>query len=252
MREIKKLELGGSSHIAYAQTGFDSPVSVVFFGGFMSDMNGTKATHIFDYCLANRIGCTVFDYFGHGNSSGEFTEYGIGEWYQNCVDVINALTSGPLVIMGSSMGGWLMLLVAMHHSKRVHGLVGLAAAPDFTEDLNLSTSEWEKIMSTGHVEVRLEGPECRTHIISKRLVEDSKNYLLTNKPELPVECPMILIHGMSDTIVSHQVSLLIAEKVKSENVQVRLVKPADHSLDDPTSLRIMTESLEDLFRSASR
>ncbi|MGN7661442.1 MAG: alpha/beta hydrolase [Anaplasma sp.] len=247
MREVKRLELVGSSHIAYAQTGFRSSVSVVFFGGFMSNMHGTKASYIFDYCLANRIGCTVFDYFGHGSSSGEFTECGIGEWYRNCVDVVESLTSGPLVIVGSSMGGWLMLLVALRHGKRVRGLVGLAAAPDFTESLDLSTSELEEIMSTGHAEVRPEGKGCRSYIISKRLMEDSKNHLLINKPEIAIECPMVLVHGMCDTVVPHHVSLLIAEKVRSESVQVRLIKSGGHDLSDPTSLGIMTESMEDLL-----
>ncbi|MCU7611699.1 alpha/beta hydrolase [Anaplasma capra] len=245
MREVRQLELGGSARISYMQTAFQSPVSVVFFGGFMSDMSSTKASRLFEYCTSHKINCTVFDYVGHGSSSGEFKECAISDWYASCVSVVESLTSGPIVIVGSSMGGWLMLLTCISHGKRVHGLVGMASAPDFTESLGLSEAQHEEILRTGET-VKHSG-DCR-YVITKNLIDDGKNHLLLNKKEIAVECPVVLIHGMDDIVVPYQTSLAIAEKVKSRDVNVCLIKNGDHHLVDKHSLGLMLEAVGGLTR----
>ncbi|AGZ78596.1 hydrolase [Anaplasma marginale str. Dawn] len=242
--EEKRLELGNSSYISYMQTTVQSPVSVVFFGGFMSDMRGTKAQHLFEYCKSHGVHCTVFDYFGHGSSSGEFQECTISDWYASCVSVVESLTSAPLVIVGSSMGGWLMLLTALSHGRRVRGLVGMAPAPDFTESLDLSESQRAEMMRTGKT---VKNTDNCSYVITKKLIDDGKVHLLMNKREIAVECPMVLIHGMDDDVVPYQTSLAIAKKVKSRDVRVHLVKSGTHHLADEHSLGLMLKAVHDLM-----
>ncbi|WP_447581881.1 alpha/beta hydrolase [Anaplasma marginale] len=242
--EEKRLELGNSSYISYMQTTVQSPVSVVFFGGFMSDMHGTKAQHLFGHCESRGVHCTIFDYLGHGNSSGEFQECTMSDWYASCVSVVESLTNAPLVIVGSSMGGWLMLLTALSHGKRVRGLVGMAPAPDFTESLDLSESQHSEVMRTGKT---VKNTENCSYVITKKLIDDGKTHLLMNKREIAVEHPMVLIHGMDDTVVPYQVSLEIAGKVKSGDVRVHLSKSGTHRLTDEHSLGLMLKAVHDLM-----
>ncbi|KDB56523.1 alpha/beta hydrolase [Anaplasma phagocytophilum str. MRK] len=237
MHTEKILRLNDSSYIAYKQLDFGGKVSVLFLGGFMSNMQSTKATAIFDYCMSHKINCTVFDYFGHGNSSAAFKDCTLGCWKQCCDHVVELLTETPLVLVGSSMGGWLALLTALSFPERVKGLVGLAPAPDFTETIDMSEEEKAHLASAGYVELR--SKEDCSHIITQKLLLDGKNHLLLNKPEIPLDCPIVLIHGMADVLVPYQTSVAIAEKVRSNNVEVHLIKDGDHGLHDSKALPIV-------------
>src|SRR6202167_4137976 len=120
--------------IAYHRMAGRAP-GVVFLGGFMSDMNGTKAASLDAFCRARGQAFVRFDYFGHGRSSGEFSAATVGRWTDDALCVLDNLTAGPQVLVGSSLGGWIMLLLAMARPARVKALIGVASAPDFTEDL---------------------------------------------------------------------------------------------------------------------
>ncbi|WP_249549049.1 alpha/beta hydrolase [Anaplasma phagocytophilum] len=237
----KILKLDDSSYIAYKQLDFGGRVSVVFLGGFMSNMQGTKATAIFDYCMSHKINCTVFDYFGHGNSSADFKDCTLSYWKQCCDNVVELLTETPLVLVGSSMGGWLALLTALSFPERVKGLVGLASAPDFTETINMSPEERDHLTFVGHVE--LHSKEDCSYIITQKLLLDGKNHLLLDRAEIPLDCPIVLIHGMADFVVSYQTSVAIAEKVRSNNVEVHLIKDSNHGLHDSKALPIVLGSI---------
>ena len=122
--------------IAYIKKEGVAP-GIVFLGGFMSDMDGTKAVALENYCEERKRSYVRFDYFGHGKSSGKFLEGTIRRWTEDTISVIDQLTKGPQILVGSSMGGWIMLLAALARPNRVSALMGIAAAPDFTETLTI-------------------------------------------------------------------------------------------------------------------
>ncbi len=134
--DIQMITTSDGHTLAYhALAGDSSKPVVLFLGGFMSDMNGTKATALHQWAHVANRSFVRFDYVGHGRSSGVFTDGTIGLWLDNVIHVFDQLTRGPVIVVGSSMGGWLMLLLALKRSQRIHGLVGIASAPDFTEAL---------------------------------------------------------------------------------------------------------------------
>ena len=232
MYSVRHLELERGLRIAYMQTGFKSPVSVVYFGGFASSMHGTKASALFNYCVSKSINCTVFDYLGHGLSDKEFTECTLSDWLLSSRSIMESvLPSGPLVIVGSSMGGWLMLLVAMLYPDRVKGLVGIAPAPDFTE--RLADDERALALKNGKVEHKAEG--C-SYTITGDLLRDASNHLLLQRDCIPVTCPVRILHGMSDTIVDYTISLQVADKLQSDDVVVHLIKSGGHRNDNSEAM----------------
>ncbi|MEO1918421.1 MAG: alpha/beta hydrolase, partial [Paracoccaceae bacterium] len=158
--------------IAYHRTAGDGP-GVVFLGGFKSDMEGTKAFFLEDWAKANGRAFLRFDYSGHGSSSEAFTNGCIGDWAADAMAAIDALTTGPQVLVGSSMGGWISLLVCRARPDRVKGFVGIATAPDFTEAMwaGFNDAQRGEIMEMGQVEMPSEYSDD-PYIITKRLIED--------------------------------------------------------------------------------
>ncbi len=210
---------------------------VVFLGGFMSDMSGTKAVALDGFCRAEGRAYARFDYLGHGASSGAFVDGTIGRWAADAIAVIDAATEGPQVLVGSSMGGWLMLLAALARPERVCGLVGVAAAPDFTEDLvwaGFEPSQRETLMRDGIVELPSDYGDDPTPI-TRALIEDGREHLLLRAP-IALTCPVRLIHGMVDDDVPWRTSIALAEKLESTDVEVSLVKGGGHRLSDPPDL----------------
>nr|WP_245683349.1 alpha/beta hydrolase [Wolbachia endosymbiont of Drosophila incompta] len=160
-----KLFDGNNGHIAYRKLQ-GKKASVVFFGGFASNMDGTKATAIYKFCQENDVALVLFDYFGHGHSSGNFIDYTISDWQKNCAKVMSELTSDKQIIIGSSMGGWLMLLTALQFPEKIAALIGISSAPDFTEDLifkQLSGKQKEELDSKGVIDFTSE--HCTYKII---------------------------------------------------------------------------------------
>ena len=179
-----------------------------------------------------------FDYQGHGQSSGDFNEGSISEWTWDAIDALDQLTDGPQVLVGSSMGGWIMLLVARARPQRIAGLLGLASAPDFTEDLilaELSTAQKAELNANGTVLIPNDYDDEGSYRINKKLLDDGAKQLLLREP-LKLNCPIRLIHGVNDTDVPWSTSIRIMETVTSEDVEVTLVKAGEHRLSEDLDL----------------
>ncbi len=212
---------------------------LVFLPGFMSDMTGEKATMLAAH--AQRLGhaCLRLDYAGHGASGGRFEDGTIGSWTADALEIINQLTEGPIVLVGSSMGGWIALLVARAIPHRLIGLIGIAAAPDFTETLMwpaLSETSRAALLSDGLV--RIPSAYGGEQIITRALIEDGRNHLLLGAP-IPIHCPVRLLHGQLDPDVPWQTALQLAGKLETPDVRITLVKDGDHRLSRPQDLALL-------------
>lgn len=221
-----------------AREGLPGPVTV-FLPGFRSDMEGSKALALESLCRAAGTACLRLDYSGHGASGGAFTEGTIGEWTADALAVIDRVTVGPLLLVGSSMGGWIALLVALARPERVAGLIGVAAAPDFTEVLM-----WDSMMPGERATLRRDGVLMvpsqygEPTPVTLRLIEEGRQHLLMGGP-VAVRCPVRLLHGQRDPDVPWETALRIAERVESGNVEVTLVKDGDHRLSRPGDLGVL-------------
>lgn len=239
--------------IAYHRLEGRNP-GVVFIHGFHSDMTGTKAQALEAHCRATGRAFLRFDLFGHGQSSGRVEDGTIGRWADDAEAVIDQLTSGPQILVGSSLGGWIALLVALRLRQRVAGLVGVAAAPDFTEDLmwaEFSVSQRRQMMETGKVELENCVDPTDPWIIPRQLIVDGRNHLLL-RDAINLECPVRLIQGQQDQDVPWQTALKIAECLATDQVEVTLVKDGDHRLSREHDLARLVDIVEDLAVSLSR
>ncbi|MDD9991707.1 MAG: alpha/beta hydrolase [Rhodospirillales bacterium] len=224
------LKRDGHEAIAYRATAGSTP-GVMFCGGFMSDMTGTKATELEAHCRRTGRACVRFDYAGHGESGGAFRDGTIGGWRDDALAVLDSVACGPQVLVGSSMGGWIVLLLALARPERVAGLVGVAAAPDFTEDLIWTTLDAESrrtLVETGEFVMPCDYGDD-PYPITMGLIEEGRDHLLLRAP-IALGCPIHLLQGMRDEDVPWRTALQIAETVESERVTVELVKDGDHRL----------------------
>ena len=242
------LNLPDDSTITYHRT-YGKPPGVVFLTGFRSDMQGNKALAVENFCKINDQAFVRFDYFGHGESSGKFEHGSISRWLEDTITVIDELTKGPQILVGSSMGGWLMLLAALQRKKRVAGLIGIAAAPDFTEDLikpNLSANQLLDVHKLGYCEVPNNYDEV-PYIVTKELLEDGKHHLLL-RSKISLNIPLRLLHGIEDRDVPWQTALRIMEKFGGDDVEIHYSKNSDHSLSTDRDLKRIFSILERLLK----
>ena len=243
---------GKQSDTEAVKTKAPNTPGVMFLGGFMSDMTGTKATHLQEHCVRQGLGYTRFDYSGHGQSSGKFVDGTIGQWARDAIAVLDEITTGPQVLVGSSMGGWIMLLVALARPECVAGLVGIAAAPDFTEDLmwaQFSEDQQKSIMEDGAlVEPTEYGDDPYT--ITRDLIEDGRKQLLLREP-LNITCPVHLVQGMQDPDVPWQTAIRLTDALVTKDVRVDLIKTGDHRLSEPDQLDVITGHLDDVLAKAT-
>jgi len=222
---------------------------VVFLTGFVSDMTGAKALALEDFCRARGQAFLRFDYFGHGSSSGKFLDGAIGRWKDDAITVLDELTTGPQVLVGSSMGGWIMLLTALARPDRVAGLLGIASAPDFTEDLVFSAftpAQKKALEEDGRVAVPNDYDDGEDYIITRALIEDGRAHLILRGP-IPFERPVRLIHGLEDKDVPWRTSQRISERLTGTDVEVTLVKGGGHRLSEPQDLRRLRAQLDQLL-----
>lgn len=233
--------------IAYHRIPGKSP-GVVFLGGFMSDMTGTKALALEAFCRRRGQGFLRFDYRGHGSSSGRFEDGTIGQWTDDALAAIDQLTTGPQILVGSSMGGWIALLAALQQPARVAGLIGLAAAPDFTEDLIWASFGADKREALARAGVVYEPSEYseRPYGITMRLIEDGRRHLLL-RSVIGLTCPVRLLHGMRDPDVPWQRSLRLADKLVSTDVRTLLIKDGDHRLSREQDIALLCRTTEELL-----
>lgn len=234
--------------IAYHRTPGKSP-GVMFLTGFRSDMEGSKALALEAFCRARGQAFLRFDYFGHGASSGDFNDGTIGRWAEDAVFALDTLTDGPQVLVGSSMGGWLMGLAALKRPERIVGLLGIAAAPDFTEDLietELNAKQRAALEKNGAVAI----PNCYDpddpYLITKALIDDGRDHLLLRKP-INLGMPVRLIQGLKDEDVPWQTALKLQEKLISDDVEITFVKDGTHRLSEPHDLDRLTALLASLL-----
>ena len=232
--------------IAYHKTGEKGP-TVVFLGGLKSDMEGTKALFLEDWAKARGQRFLRFDYSGHGESSGAFEDGCIGDWHEDALDAITALTSGPLVLVGSSMGGWQALLLARAIPERIAGMVTIAAAPDFTEDsywAGFSEAQKEALETVGHVE--LPSDYMDPYIVTRRMIEDGRENLVLRSP-LAMPFPVRMLQGTEDEAVSRDVALRLLDHAEGEDIRLGFVKGADHRFSDEACLELIKSSVEEVL-----
>jgi len=231
--------------IAYhASAGSSDWPGVVFFGGFKSDMQGSKALHLETWAQAQGRAFLRFDYSGHGESSGDFTDGCIGDWYQDALDIISAKTTGKQIFVGSSMGGWIALLVARKLPTRVAGLVGIASAPDFTEDsmwTGFDAQQKQELADKG--QVALPSDYGDPYIITQKLIKDGRNHLVLRDP-LPLPFPTRFLQGTDDNDVDQSVALRLLGHASGDNIQLTLVKGADHRFSTAECLNLITCAID--------
>lgn len=232
----------GDTPLAYRKLEGKGP-GVVFLGGFHSDMTGSKAAYLAEWCAARGRAYLRFDYSGHGISGGRFEDCTIGRWADDAANVMAELTKGPQILIGSSMGGWIALLLALRHPERVAGLIGIAPAPDFTEELM-----WAQFPEKIRDEILREGFWMRPsaygadYPITHGLIEDGRRHLILNG-QIALNHPIRLLHGQDDADVPWNYSLRIAERVTSDDVEITLVKGGDHRLSTPENLALLGRTL---------
>ena len=236
----------GGATIAYRRLAGAGP-GIVFLGGFRSDMTGTKALFLEGYCWRQGRAYVRFDYFAHGESSGDFADGTISRWRDDAVAVIDSLTEGPQILVGSSMGGWIMVLAALARPRRVAALVGIAAAPDFTTDLlprRLSEAQRRALYEDGRI-VLPSSFDSAGYLYTRALVEDGDRNLVL-RDAIPLDCPVRLLHGMADESVPWRQSLKLAARLQSRDVTLTLVKDGDHRLSRPEDLALLVAAIEGL------
>ena len=229
--------------IAYERVKGHGP-GIVFLHGLRSDMTGTKAVALADWARRTGRAFLRFDCSGHGLSSGRFEDGAIGDWFEDAQAALDRLTDGPQVLVGSSMGGWLALLLARALPGRVKGLVGIAAAPDFTED-----SMWAQATEAQRAALLRDGFIQRPsdygdapYVITRRLIEDGRAHLVLRDP-LPLPFPVRLLHGTADTDVPLGVALRLMDHAASPDLRLTLVKDADHRFSSPACLALIEAAI---------
>ena len=246
MGRVERLQRPDGNTVAFSRIEGRGP-AVVFLGGFRSDMMGTKAVSLEAWARRTNRAFLRFDYLGHGQSSGRFEDGTIGRWLDDSLAAIDVLTAGNLVLVGSSMGGWLSLLVARARPERLAGLVLIAAAPDFTERMLLKGLSPEDRIALER-DGRLERPSQYSpepSVFTWRLIEEGRHHLLLDEP-LNVPCPVRLLHGQSDPDVPWEYSLQIAKHLKAPEVIVTLIKGGDHRLSAPADIARLIATVEEL------
>ncbi len=244
---VDYLDTSTGRKLAYHKTLGQGP-GVVFLGGFMSDMSGTKAVFVEDWAQSQGRSFVRFDYSGHGQSSGAFPDGCIGDWAEDALEVLSKLTEGPQVLVGSSMGGWIALLLARKMPKRVHALVGIAAAPDFTED-----SMWPGLTDIQRTEILEQGQtrvpnayDDTPYTLTRRLFEDGKTQLVLRTP-LHLPFPVRLMQGTQDDAVTTSVPLHLLDHADCPDMRLTLVKDADHRFSTPACLNMISATLSELL-----
>lgn len=234
--------LADGARIAYRYTCGTGP-ALVFLPGYMSDMAGSKAQAVYAWAQEQGRASLLLDYSGCGLSDGTFAEGTLARWADEVIALVEALVEGPVTLIGSSMGGWLMLLVAEALANRVAGLVGIAAAPDFSEWGYTPDQKAQLASGTTVFEDNPYGPEpTPTHAA---FWQDAQNRVMLERA-INVCCPVHLLHGQRDADVPWEISLKLAGALLSDAVQVTLVKDGDHRLTREADIALLLRTIESL------
>lgn len=242
---LKRLTSPEGRDLAYVYSPGRGPC-IVFLSGYKSDMEGTKAVHLEGWARAQNRTFLRLDYSGHGQSGGVFEDGCIGDWAADAQAVITAVTPGPVVIVGSSMGGWIGCLMVRRLGTKVAGFVGIAAAPDFTEDgfwAGFDDSQKAQILQDG--QVALPSDYGDPYIVTRHLIEDGRKHLVLRSP-LPMPFPVRLLQGTEDTAVTRKTLVGLFDHIDSPNAQMTLVKGVDHRFSDPACLALIERAITDV------
>ena len=249
--DIQKLSRPGLPDLAYVYTesageGKKLPL-VMFCGGYRSDMEGTKALYLEEKCRERGQACLRFDYSGHGRSGGKFKDGTIGQWMQDALDVLNHITpSGPVLLAGSSMGGWIALLMALAWKGTLSGLVGIAAAPDFTEEIysRLSPAQKKQLEETGEISADNDYSDT-PYEFTLKIYNEAKQHLLLDR-ERSIDCPVTLIQGMQDKDVPWETAVKIQKTFKGDLIDIVFIEDGGHRLSRPEDLEVIDREIRAL------
>ena len=237
---------GPNGRLSFRRIAGGAP-SLVWLGGFRSDMSGTKAEALANWAAGAGKAFLRFDYSGHGESEGDFVDGTISNWLEDARAAIETLTSGPLILVGSSMGGWIAALIALAMRERMAGLVFIAPAPDFTEELI-----WNSMNRAAQEELMLEGRlfeespySDEPTIITRKLIEDGRNHLILGGT-IAISCPVRILQGMADNEVSWRHALRFADRLATNDLEMTLIKAGDHRLSKPHEIKRIIASIESL------
>ena len=244
---INYLPLQGDEKIAYKFNKGRGP-TILWCGGLKSTMDGSKATYLHNWAASKNYNFIRFDYFGHGESDGEFRDGTITKWAENIIMVIDELINNDVVLVGSSMGGWTSILAAISRADKVKGLFLIAPAPDFTH--KLVWDQWtdkQKKDSLAGKSIFVSSEYGEDYEYSSRLISDGKDNMVLDS-KINIEVPIRILQGMKDEVVPWHYSYKIIENVKSRNVSYTLIKNGDHSLSTPTDLERLSCELQSLIQ----
>jgi len=244
MTEVQHL-LVGDRRLAYRHRPGRGP-TLMFLPGYLSDMEGGKATALDAWAEREGRSMLRFDYAGCGASAGDFDAQGLADWRDDALAMIDRVAEGPLVLVGSSMGGWLMLLAALARPDRVKGLVGIAAAPDFT-DWGFTEAQKAELRERGRIEEI--SPYSENPYVTTRIFWQSGEQLKLLGADVPIACPVRLLHGTDDADVPWRLSLTMMERLRSADVQAILVKGGDHRLSRPEDIDLLVATVSRLVES---
>jgi len=236
-----------NKRIAYDHLPGSSP-GILFCCGFRSDMTGNKARAIHQHCRTRDWACTRFDYRGHGLSDTDFADCGIGDWIEDAVDVLEQQTSGQQILIGSSMGLWIALQLALQRTERVAAIVGIAGAPDFTEELiwNRLDEKTRGLLQNGGTWMRPNHyDDGEPYPISQQLIESGRPHLVTGST-IKLNCPVRLLHGSADADVPWTYSLKVLEQLNGSDATLTLIKDADHRLSTPREIEVILATIDRL------
>ncbi len=233
--------------LSYHKIAGRSP-AIVFLHGFHSDKDGQKPQYLAQFCKQHDLAFYAFDHSGHGQSEGNFEEGTIGQWRQDTCDMLDHVIQGPVIAVGSSMGGWMALLAALDRAEHIVGMVGIAAAPDFTTRLitpNASPEQHNLLKSQGYfLRPSAYGPP---YPITQKLIEESQNHTVMKNP-IELNIPTVLLHGMRDVDVPYTESIELAGKITGQDVEVILRKMGDHRLSEADDLTCLGQCLERMIQ----
>lgn len=253
--EIHFLTLGhgkDARDIAYsAQPGNPARAGLFWLGGFQSSMNGEKAAALSRWALANDRGCTRMDYSGHGLSGGNFEDGTITRWLEEALGVFENVTRGPQVVVGSSMGGWLALLLAqaLGRENRIAGMVLIAPAWDMTERLIGAhlTDKARSALETDGFFIRPSAYEDSGYMITQKLIEDGRRHLIADA-ELYLGCPVHILHGKRDDDVAWQHGHSLMTQLPQDDVSFTLIPDGDHRLSRAQDLELLMRAIEAILQ----
>ena len=240
--------LRDGAHIAYRKQVGTKNMGVVFLGGFRSDMEGTKAAHLAEWCAQNGYDYLRFDYFGHGASSGNFIDGTLSYWHADVLCILDELTDGAQILVGSSFGGFMALLAALARPVQIAGLLLIAPAIDMTERLIWDDMDEARRAQLAHdgVVYRASEYDSDPYPITQALIEDGRQFCLLNNAytdKIDLTCPIRILHGQKDDAVPWALSLELVEALRSDDVRLILFKNGDHRLSAPAELDLLTTTL---------